>query len=102
MKHRSQPPLQSDDRTVVIGTRTEEDFWADFHRKETAEQTPPKGSISAQQYGERFDISRASAQCLLDRRVQAGEFKSDLFRVQSGGMRRAVRFYWPAAATKRR
>ena len=47
-------------------------------------------------------MHRCSARTLLDKLEREGVFKSALFRVNIGTMRRAVRFYWPVNPGKTR
>lgn len=97
MKHRNQRPSQSDDRTVVIGRRTEEAIWDDFHRTTFAIETPPAGALNAAQYAEKYDTTVECARSALARASRTGQFETGLFRVlDANGKGRHTRFWWPA------
>ena len=104
MGHPKPMPLHSDDKTVVIGTKTEADFWADLHER-TKEQEPPAGAICAEDYARRFGVSHDCAAARLQRAAERGEVATGMFnrRVQTGVLMktRAVRYWWPNSKSTR-
>lgn len=70
--------------------------WRAFHERH-AEQAPPPLAISADQYAERFGVTRDQAHMRMLREERRGELQSDKFNVRDrGGKVRAIRFWWPA------
>jgi hypothetical protein len=77
-----------DQRNVTVGSKSFDAMWAEFaHANGAGEQ--PAGSISAQQYADRFGVTIDRARHKLRRQP------SKLVKVSVGRQVRAVRFYFP-------
>jgi hypothetical protein len=78
---------REDQKTVTVGAQSFDAMWAEF-ASNTAEQTQPEGSITAQQFAERFGCTVKQAAARMEK------LRSELVRMRVGGQIRSVRCYF--------
>ena len=72
-------------------------FWDEFARRR-APQVQPEGSITIQQYAERYGVKPSVARGILQNAAEAGDMVSEMRRMEHRGEVRSVRCFSPVKA----
>jgi len=85
-----------DQKTVTIGSKSLDAMWSKLAERHQ-EETPPPGSLSAQQFAEKFGIPLKDARSRLVTFADSGELTAKIYRTRVNGCVRGVTFYTPKA-----